>query len=178
VERTIYEMLLGTSGYARLVSDPASMWLSTSTLLVLGLALLALVGYVLLRGPLEIQLLLGFGAMILTAGLVFPTTHPSPIPWWQAFPMAGSFNRYYLPLIFALTTVLLWLAAQRPTIIRIAGLAVLASSLVLGVVPNWREPPLLDYDFPRFVRRYERAPSGTRVQIPYPPGWSMVLTKP
>jgi len=178
VERTVYGLLVGETGYARIFNDPATVWLQMPTLAALGIALLALVGYAFLRGALELKLFLAFAVMVLAAALVFPTTQPLQQPYWDSMTAPGAANRYYLLLIFALMATLVWLAAQRSIAARAAGIAVLAFSVVFGVAPNWREPPPLDYDFARFVRKYERVPSGTRVQIPYPPGWGMVLTKP
>jgi hypothetical protein len=178
VGRVFYGFLFGQTGYNRLVNDSSTIWLELIVIRVVAVALVVLLGYVLVRGSLELRLLLVFGGLALAAALLWPTFEPLQVPYWKNLQSPGASNRYFLIPMFALGCAFVWLAAQRAIAARIIAGIVLSTALIFGVTRDWREPPPLDYDFPRFVAKYNRAPSGAKIQILYPPGWSMVLTKP
>ena len=91
-----------------------------------------------------------------------------------SYPAAG--NRYFLLAIFALGLSFASLLKETRAGLRIAGgLALLA--MTLGIALDWKQPPLRDYGYARYVAKYENANPGEKVQIPYPPGWGITLTK-
>jgi hypothetical protein len=173
--RIVYPFFIGQAGYEQLFADPKSGWLQPLAFAVFALAFAALMGYALLRAPLELRLFVLFALLVLAGAMAFPSREPRALPLWWTLTGPGTSNRYFLMPTFAIVLVLTWLAARRVT--RFAALAVLAVACVFAVARDFRIKPPLDYDFAQFVAKYERAAPGTKVQILYPPGWSMVLTK-
>ena len=178
VGRIFYGLLIGQTGYEGIITNPSTMWLRTGVVLLIGLALVLLLSYALLRGSLELRLFLVFAAFVLGAALLWPTNEPLQVPYWVNLQSPAASNRYFLVPIFALLLTFAWLAAERAFAARLIAVTILSITIIFGVARDWREPPPLDYDFPRFVAKYNHAPSGSKIQILYPPGWSMVLTKP
>jgi hypothetical protein len=177
VGRVVYGLLIGQTGYERLFADPSTIWLQPVAFILFALAFAAILLYALLRGPLELKLLILFAALVLAGAMLFPSREPRALPLWWTLTGPGTSNRYFLIPMFALVSALVWLAISRVRAVKIGATAILAIAAVFGVARDWRVRPPLDYDFARFVAKYEQAPAGTKVQILYPPGWSMVLTK-
>jgi hypothetical protein len=177
VGRIVYGFMIGQTGYERLFADPSSIWFRESVLAAICVVSFALVVYALVKGSLELRLFVTFAGMALAAALLFPSREPLPVPFWENLTAPAASNRYFLIPIFALAVMLVWFASRPRLAARIAGVVVLLAAGTFGIERDWCEPPPLDYDFPRFVASYESAPSGTPVQILYPPGWGMVLTK-
>lgn len=178
VGRVVYGLFLGQTGYERIFASGGGVWFSPFVLWTVGIALAALLVYAAVRGPVAIRLVIIYAALAFTAALVWPSNEPLPTTFWQNLTAPGASNRYVLLPMLAVAATLVWLACTGHVFQRAIGGVLLAIVVVFGVVRDWREAPLKDYEFATFVEKYDRTPSGSKVQILYPPGWSMVLTKP
>lgn len=178
VGRVVYGLFFGQTGYERMFASPGTGWLATWALAVAFVAAAALAAFAAARGSLELRLLLVYAAGALAAAMLWPSKEPITTTFWENLAVPISSNRYFLLPLFALAVTLVWLATRRAVAARAVGVAALAVVALLGVARDWREPAPLDYDFPRFVAKYDRAAPGEKIQILYPPGWTMVLTKP
>ena len=140
---------------------------------------LAALTYAIVRGPLELRLLIAFGALVMGSALLWPVPmNAAPNGYWASLAAPGAHVRYFFPLTFALIVSFVWLLTRPSTAMRTLGALCLAAVLVIAIPADWREPAYRDYHFAAYVGQYERAPIGSRVQIPIPPGWSMIITKP
>jgi hypothetical protein len=178
VGRVVYAGMLGQTGYERIARTEGSPWMAPVALGLAALALFAVVAYALARAPLELRLFVVYAILVLGAALAFPPVTAMEQPFWQTIADPAASNRYFLLPVFAMLAIFVWMAVRGGRVARVTGGALLAASVAFGVVRDWREPPYKDYDFMRFVQYYRDAAPGERVQILYPPGWSMVLTKP
>ncbi len=179
VRRVIYEVFLGDAGSLHYFGDGASALLRPASLAVAFAIGIGVFAVVLWRGPLELRLLTLFAALVLATGIgVTPDRAFADGGFWPALTSPGNCNRYFMILIFALMLSLVWAAASaRLVAVRVAAAATIVLVLVGGVRLDWREPPLHDYDYAQYVRAYDLAAPGERVQIVEPPGWSFILTK-
>jgi hypothetical protein len=185
VGRVVYEGLLGQRIYEAIFERPESLWWHPAILAGAALLAAAVVALALARGPLELRLFTLYAALALAAALVWPSKEPLQTTFWENITAPAASNRYFLLPIFALALALFWLAVAPPhsgarSTERFAERAVgggLLALLLVGAVLDWREPPPNDYFWSKFVAKYDRAPAGAKVQILYPPGWSMLLTK-
>jgi hypothetical protein len=175
VVRVVYGAFLGNAGIARYAGGA----LSSPVLLALAGAGAALaVAYALWRGSAELRLVLLFAALVYLASIAWPPGRLyTDVGYWEALMAPPNGNRYFLIPIFALVLVFVWLASRAEWQPRVCGALAILVMLAFGVRLDWREPPLEDYDFARYVQKYERAAAGERVQIVTPPGWSFIITK-
>jgi hypothetical protein len=175
--RVAYASTLGeTRALEALTREPAA-WTSAWAIVPAGLAVLALFAAAAWKGPLELRLLLVFTALITTASLVGPMPLTYTDTYWNTIAKPGLGNRYFFFPVLAFLVSLLWLATRRHRAAGAVGLAALAVVCVGGVRRDWREPAHRDFDYPSYVRQYEQAAPGERVQIPHPPSWGLILTK-
>ena len=145
---------------------------------IVGVAL-ALMGYALARGPLQMKIVILFSGTVLAAALARPLVTLTR-PQWELIAIApGAANRYYFLPEIAFLAALAWIAAStrpaRP--LRVAAIVLLAA-LPYGMARDWRYPAFADLHFRDQARRFENAPRGASVTIPInPPGWTMQLVK-
>jgi hypothetical protein len=166
--------LLGERTVTALAADPASAFVGTAAAVAIVVVFVALLAIALVYAPLELRLMALFSALSVVAALVYP---PVPGAWWELLQNPGFANRYFIAPILTCATLLVWALGRRPLAARVAGGVGLATMLAFGVRVDWRQPALPDYDFAASAAKYERAEPGQTVQIPFPPGWVMVLTK-
>lgn len=178
VGRIVYGLFLGQTGYERIFAGGGGVWFSSIVLWAVGAALAAVLVYAAVRGPVALKLAIVYAALAFAAALVWPSNEPLPTTFWENLTAPGASNRYVLLPMIAVVATLLWMACTGHVIQRATACVLLAIVVVFGVARDWREAPLKDYEFATYVEKYERTPSGSKVQILYPPGWSMVLTKP
>ncbi len=161
--------LIGQNGYQKFFSP--SPGYSLFAFLVARLGSLTL-GYVLFKAPLELRMLVLYGALIFIASLVSAT-----IPWKKLCEPGFSIRYWFIPgAAFAVSLV--WLAGQRrPRRVRFAAIAALAV-MFIGIVGDWQHSPPPDRNFQEYVAEFEQASPGTTVTIPVnPSGWFMYLVK-
>ena len=178
-QRLIYAVFLGQHASAGLLAQGAGA-LSTSIAVVAAAATgLAILAYAVLRGPLELKLFIAFGAAVLGSALCWPVPMSSTaIGYWETLILPGAHTRYFYTLTLALIVTLVWMFARAGSrFARGLGAIGLAVAILCAVRVDWREPPYRDFRFEEYVEKYDRAAPGERVQIPTPPGWSMILTK-
>jgi hypothetical protein len=145
-------------------------------LAAVALAAIAAGAFAAWRGPFELQMFLLYAALAFVAFLVWPIPSPITVPHWELMTRPGH-HRYFIAPMFALFLVAVWMATRREWALRGLGTSVLAVALVFGVCRDWLEPPHPDLGYADSVAKYERAAPGDRVQIAFPPNWSIVLTK-
>lgn len=175
--RVAYAVLFGETRTLEIVTSEPSAWTSVPAILIGAVVVLAVFGAAAWKGPLELRLVLVFTALITGASLVGPMPLAYTQTYWEVLARPGAGNRYAFFPVLALLVSLFWLATRKPLALRIAGTAALAVVCIGGVRRDWREAPHRDFDYPGYVRQYELAAPGERVQIPHPPNWGLVLTK-
>jgi hypothetical protein len=123
------------------------------------------------------RIVIVFSAMVLIVSLAFPhgVEGNSATAWHQIAVVPGI--RYWLFPTIAFAWSLVWLV-QRPE----KPLKLLAGTLLalmcIGIVRDWRRPPMPDLHFKEYANRFEEAPAGTIVTIPgYPDGWDFRLVR-
>jgi hypothetical protein len=169
-----YAIFFGQTGLGWIVSPSPGILAATGAMVTVGAGMILLLVFAALEGPLELRLFILFSSLVLAASLVWP---PIPGPWWELLANPGMANRYFLIPSLAVVATLVWLCSLKPLAFRIIGAAALATLCVFGMRLDWRQPALRDYDFREYARRYEQAAAGDKVQISYPPGWTMMITK-
>jgi hypothetical protein len=175
-QRVVYAALLGQRVSAALVATGAAA--STPAIAIAAAGGLAALAYAVLRGPLELKLLVAYGAVVLGLALLWPVpTNFVENGYWAALAPPGTHSRYFYLLTLALVVAAAWMASREHRGVRALGALALAPVLLCAVPFDWVEPPYRDCRFAEYVARYERAAPGERVQIPTPPDWSMILTK-
>lgn len=142
---------------------------------ILAVALfLGIQAYVRRYGPLELKLVVLFGAGVLAASLARPMVES---PQWPILAAAGGI-RYWLIPMFSLCASAAWLAGHggsRPSRFMAAAMLI---AMLGGIVQDFGHPRYADLDFPEHVREFESRPAGARVEIPInPEGWSMTLIR-
>jgi hypothetical protein len=132
-----------------------------------------------LKGALELRLFLFFAACILGVALFFGQVQSAGDGAWAVLlnPEAGARYFFFPSLAFVLS--LLWMASRHhPPIARVTACGLLSVMLLVGILFDWRMPPLADLAFATHAERFERAPAGTHVLIPVnPEGSTMELVK-
>jgi hypothetical protein len=174
--RVVYGALVGQTGYAQWLADPTSVWMRPEVLAAVALLAVAVFIYAAWRGPFELRMLLLYMALGFVAFLLWPVPSPITLPHWELMTRPGC-HRYFVAPMFALLVAFAWMAWRGARPVRFVGGALLGVAAVFGVRADWREPAHPDMDYPAAVRKYEAAAPGERVQIPFPPNWSVVLTK-
>lgn len=168
--------LLGYKVAAAIAS--AKLLYSVLTIFITSIGISALV-YTLIRSPLELKLLIIYGACILGATLVLPVIRGDTIEsFWGAMSVPGLGGRYYfIPNLAFVTTVVWLLKKMNPRPVRWTARFALFAMLI-GVILHFRHPPFTDFQFREYARQFEDLASGVKLTIPInPPGWSMDLTK-
>lgn len=175
--RILYAVTLGEARTLEIVTGEPSLWTNTATVALAGLVVLSVLAVAAWKGPLELKLVLVFTVLITAGSLAGPMPLAYTQPYWEVLARPGAGNRYFFFPVLALLIALLW-AATRPLLVaRIAGIAALAVACIGGIRLDWREAPHRDFNYPSFVRQYEMAAPGERVQIPHPPNVGLVITK-
>jgi hypothetical protein len=174
--RVVYGALVGHTGYARMLEDPSSVWLRTEVVVLVALLAAVAAGLAAWKGPFELRMFLLYTALAFAAFLVWPIPSPITIPHWE-FMSGPGHHRYFVAPMFSLFLVLLWMATRRPRAVQVAALGLLGAAFLFGVLRDWREPPHPDFRFAEYAAKFDRAEPGQRVQIPFPPSWSIILTK-
>ena len=175
--RIVYGALIGQRLSASLLASETSMWASMGVLMALASCGGAALVYALLRAPIELRLLIVFCILVSLSGLFWPIPVSGGGIYWETLIAPGAQSRYFSSLIFALIATFVWMLGRKPILARAGGAIALLFTLTLAVPFDWREPAYRDYHFSAYVQRYDRALPGATVQIPTPPGWSMILHK-
>src|SRR6185437_4777516 len=125
------------------------------------------------RGPFELKLFIAF------SGALFAAALNSPLGEWRVLHLPGAATRYWFFPMMCFLGSLFWLAWGKGIPKKLKWVAVgLLISMSIGLVRDWRYPPLVDFHFHRYAREFSIAPRNTRCVIPInPPGWKMVLVK-
>ena len=85
--------------------------------------------------------------------------------------------RYWFFPTLACVWAVFWAAHSRVQLLQALSV-VLLCGMCVGVIRDFRQPPLDDLHFAQFAARFESAPPGTAVTIPVnPDGWNMQLVK-
>jgi hypothetical protein len=141
---------------------------------------LAIIGYTLWRGPLELRVFIFYAYFSLTLALIHPVaSFGADYPQWQLLQTPGVANRYYFFPMLAFFASLIWMATNTRSTMKFArygAIAVLAL-LPIGIIRDWRYKPFVDYNFKAFAADFERAAPGTTVSIPINPDWQLILIK-
>jgi hypothetical protein len=174
--RVVYGAIVGQTGYSAMVDDPSSFWLRTDVVIVVALLAALAAGFAAWKGPFELRLFLLYTALAFAAFLVWPIPSPITVPHWELM-AHPSHHRYFVAPMFALFLVLVWMASRRPRALQAAAVGLLGFAVLFGVVRDWQEPPHPDFRFADYAAKFARAAPGQRVQIPFPPNWSIILTK-
>lgn len=138
----------------------------------------AMIGYCLRFAPFEVRLFLLYCFAVLAAGLRSPYFIYSPRPLWAQLLDTASQRYSFFPGL-ALLFAILWCAFYATRHVRIGALVLVLIASV-GVVMDWKIPPIPYREFPRQAAAFAAAPPGSLVVIPvYPvnPSWKMELLK-
>jgi len=139
---------------------------------------MAVMLYVLFRGPFELKLFVLFAFALFALCLARPLAGTPERAQWDWLSVPGTGNRYYFFPMLAFLASLLWIAARaNAPVILSSSAAVLLLLLTIGICRDWRYPPFVNYGFQDYATAFERAPSGTKITIPINPDWKMELTK-
>ena len=177
VRRITYPTFIGQTGFGAWVHG-ATLWHEPMIVGPLFALTLAVFGYALWKGSLELRMLIAFAALVYASSLWWPPpTVYTEQGYWGSLMFPPDGNRYFFLPSFVLLVTLVWMASAKQAAIRWPAIAALVIAVAVGVRLDWREPPLRDMDFPRYAAAYERAAPGERVQIPNPPNYSFILTK-
>lgn len=173
--QVVLGVLLGQSEYSRFVEAWPGV-AAAPTVILIGLAGIAVLGYAVARGPYALRLFVGYATIVFAATLFSASV--SGTSQWEALTHPGAGTRYFLFAMLAFVAAMVWMAGQARLPVRAVGVTLLAAMVVFGIVHDWKHPRLVDYDYPKYVEEYENAPVGTSVEIPInPPGWKIVLVK-
>ena len=141
---------------------------------------LAVLGYALRHGPMELKLFLLFAATVFGLGLLHPlATIDGNHVQWEQLQVPGCGNRYYFFPMLAFLVSLCWMAstpALSSKVPRHVALALLFF-LPIGIIRDWQYRPFDDLHFHEIAADFQRAPSGAQFVIPLNPGATMQLTK-
>jgi len=180
------EILLSKIALAALIGsdniDPLPTAAAHPTLLVIALlagtsAALGLLLVTAMRSGLETGLFLSFCALTFVGSLVTPAVYPtSHQTVWQLLDEAQGI-RYWFPMTLAFSWSILWLLVNTRGRARLLP-ALLALTLCVGIVRDFRLPARADTAFRQRAIDFEQAPPGTTVTFPLnPAGWTMTLTR-
>ena len=134
--------------------------------------------YALRYAPIELRLFILFAYSVLSLALINPLAGTPDHTQWYWLSTPGCGNRYYFLPMLAFLASLFWTASCKtsPSVVRCIALALLLL-LPIGIYCDWRLPPLEDFQFVKFVRKFDSVPPGTTVLITINPGWLMELTR-
>jgi hypothetical protein len=154
-----------------------SLFIIDVTAMLVGLAVL---GYALRRGPMELKLFILLAAAVLSLGLLHPlaTTDGNHVQWEQ-LQVPGCGNRYYFLPMLAFLSSLVWMASKTRLDSKAPRYAafIILFCLPIGIVRDWHYRPFDDLHFQEIAADFQRAPSGTQFVIPLNPGVTMQLRK-
>jgi hypothetical protein len=139
---------------------------------------LALVAYVIIKGPQWLKLLNTFA--ILTIASMMLTLKPvEGFDVWKGLTNPTAGQRYWYFAILATLANVLWLAfAARSRLAKVVGAFLLVLLLFFGIPQGWKIENRKILDFPYFVQQFETMPRGVPYTFPInPPGWKMILYK-
>ena len=139
---------------------------------------LALLLYVLFRGPVGLKLYILFAFAVFMLCLARPLAGPPERAQWDWLCVPGVGNRYYFLPMLAFLAVLLWIAAgtAAPRMLRYLVVTLLLL-MPIGIFQDWLYPPFKDFHFQDYAAQFEHAAPGTPITIPINPDWKMELTK-
>src|SRR5690606_9284279 len=113
-----------------------------------------------------------FSILIVAAALYSPAVTMEP-GQWRVMAEHDTALRYWFIPGMCLLAVLAWSAVKAPPkAIRLISIAALLLAPV-GVILDWRVPPLADLDFQSHAAAFEATESGTTLKIPINPNWEM-----
>ena len=156
------------------------LWHTAWIFVVIPLAGTVFLLYLAWRVPLELRLMLLYGALIFGAGLVSPLiVPPAHTTQWQAMGWPQVSVRYEYVLNLGWIASLLWLVTSRSALaLRVLASLLLLAALLIAVPADWTIPAEANMHFSRYVRAYEHTSPGASLTIPvYPPGRYMRLQR-
>jgi hypothetical protein len=174
-KQVVYGAFIGQRGLEALYHAGSTL-LSAPLLILLGSVALVAMTFAAIRGPFELRMILLMAACIFGAALALPPPMSLPIGYWESISYPAAGNRYFLLPIFALGLSFSLLLREKHAVSRVVARVALVG-IALGIVLDWKQPALRDFHFARYVGKYESAAPGEKVQIPYPTGWGITLTK-
>lgn len=167
--------LVGVNGYSWVLQHVSwYFWLIASTTI----ACVGLVLRIFLKAPLELRLLMLFGLLVFIASVFFPTGDFTRYSALKLLSRSMDGARYWLMPMLAFLMTLVWGAIydSRKVIRVICGL--LLSTMVFGIVLDFRHKPYHDYEFASYINKLGQIPSRTELRIPInPPDWDLILIK-
>lgn len=171
-------LLLGSQGYLWF-----SQHMDSSAVLFVILACLGLVVmmYQLDTGSWNLRFVVIFGVAIFFATLASPTVAQTGNSPWQLLLDSYAGARYWLIPMFAFAlVVVVSLHNSNPLWIRLLSSLLLSLSLI-GIIFDFKDPPLPDLEYAKYMREYNHAAIGSIVRIPINPlgseDWTMRLVK-
>jgi hypothetical protein len=166
-------LVLGEHGYALARTFPG--W--GGIVVLLAAAVAALCGWAVWKGPLELRMLVVWGALLVVALFAGRQTVPSDGSWTM---MVGAGNRYRILPATVLTVVIVWSLVRSRRWSKLVPGLLLASILLVAGPLDWEYPAFRDLHFQAQARAFDASPPGTRSVFEVnPPGFAqvVVLTK-
>jgi hypothetical protein len=173
-EQVFLGALIGQAGIQKLMAFPG---LFRAAVIISATGGLAACIYALLKASLQLRLLILYGFLLFCAALSSPLVSLAGSQW-PLLLLPGVGGRYWFIPMLAFICVLVW--SLRKASSRLSKLLATAAFaiMIMGIILDWRYPPLRDLDFKEHAHRFESAPAGTLVTIPInPSGWSITLIK-
>jgi hypothetical protein len=131
---------------------------------------LAIIGYVLWRGPLPLKLFILIAGAIFLGGLIAPLPTASGLPIWLAVVKSPSAGRYFFMADLAWILSLIWVSTRvgakgmGPVLI-----AMTCGAVAWGIASEWRYPEYFDLHPRVYVSALERAKRGRVIRVPLNP---------
>ncbi|MGI8468530.1 MAG: hypothetical protein ACR2N3_08760 [Pyrinomonadaceae bacterium] len=134
------------------------------------------VAYAVWKGKPELKLYLLFAGLITLGALLSPAVVQEK-PQWQELWLPYRGNRYWLIPMFGFILSLIFTAAQTSNRYLRTFAALFLLTLPIGIYEDWSFEPYKDMRFPEQARKLADAPTGSEVEIPINPNWTMTLVK-
>lgn len=168
--------IFGLDYYSKIAK--LQLWKNGLLPIVMGLLLLYILGYILLKSFLELRLLLLFGILIFLAGLISPQISLTD-PQWEAMLNSRAGNRYFFIPILSFVISIIWLAfsSKNTLFYRKIGMAIFILFVIIGIPNDWMFPKYKDYKFSSQLKEFKNAAVGDRFPFRIFPGWTMTLNK-
>ena len=136
----------------------------------------SIVIYSLWKANTELRLLLLFCFVMLGLALSRPMAS-YVAPQWPILSTGAGHHYWFLPMV-AFVWSLLWCSLEADSRWLRTTAKVLALTMPIGVLLDWRYPAYQDMGYPTYARQFALAQAGTSLSIPiFPPGWEMKLSK-